>query len=197
MSCFSCNRRRRRLAGDGAAGEEARKEKGLDPVVGDGCPLQSQQCPVEPQPETAAAARIGEPEGHTVTTALARSPPAGTPGPEATLLAPLPVLPLLWPPPELMVFVRELESAREFQAHHLQERRKDLRSCQDCLRTLKAMRERLQAAKSRLRKAEAKLGIPVPPQELDPEEEEEESDAGGEQPPTPPAEAPEETLAAA
>ncbi|XP_066466420.1 uncharacterized protein [Tiliqua scincoides] len=195
MSCFSCKRHHRRsryekddrLSEDEEPGERARKEKGLDAVAREGCPLQAQR-PAEPKPKTAAA-KSGDPEGHAVTTALAHAPPTDAPGSETAPLAPLPAVSLLRPPPDTKVFLQELESVRDSQAHHLQERSKALRSCQDCLRTLKAMREHLQALKDRLRKIEAELGIQVPPQELFPEELKEEAEAGGEQLPLPQAEA--------
>lgn len=66
--------------------------------------------------------------------------------------------------------------------------KKDLRSCQECLKSVKAVREHLQGVKSRLWRVEMKLGIQVPPQELDLDEEEEESE--GRQ--TPPCLSPEE-----
>ncbi|XP_053104480.1 uncharacterized protein LOC128324229 isoform X2 [Hemicordylus capensis] len=50
---------------------------------------------------------------------------------------------------------------------------RDLRSCQECLQNLKALRVQLRRLRSRLARVEATMGILVPPRELDVDEEKE------------------------
>ncbi|KAL8184914.1 UNVERIFIED_CONTAM: hypothetical protein K2H54_032125 [Gekko kuhli] len=72
-----------------------------------------------------------------------------------------------------------LEALVELQAHHLQDRKRDLRGCQECLKSLRALRAQLRNVRNRLWVLEAQLGVQVPPRELDadePEEEEEEEE---------------------
>ncbi|XP_063173234.1 caskin-1-like [Candoia aspera] len=68
---------------------------------------------------------------------------------------------------------------------------RDYRSCQECLRSIKALRGQLRRVRSRLWRVEAELGIQVPPRELcadDQEEKEEEDDDDDDGPPwMPPA----------
>ncbi|KAK9390917.1 hypothetical protein NXF25_018247 [Crotalus adamanteus] len=59
---------------------------------------------------------------------------------------------------------------------------RDYRSCQECVRSIKALRGQLRRVRSRLWRVEAELGIQVPPRELsvdDQEEKEEEEEEDG------------------
>ncbi|KAM3824795.1 uncharacterized protein M6D78_016222 isoform 2-T3 [Vipera latastei] len=145
---------------------ETQNEAERDPVVGEGCLLQ-----LQPQPGPAAAS--GDPEGPSKAQAEPLVPDSSASkdiSPEAGLPAPV-------PPEEIMALIQELQAAHEFQSSHFQERRQDLRSCHDCLTSMKTLKEHLQAVKARLRHVETMLGVQVPPHELDPEEEQEEPSA--------------------
>ncbi|XP_039174442.1 uncharacterized protein LOC120296655 isoform X1 [Crotalus tigris] len=145
---------------------ETQDEAERDPVVGEGCLLQ-----LQPQPGPAAAS--GDPEAPSKAQADRLVPDSSASKaicPEAALPAPM-------PPEEIMALIQELQAAHEFQSSHFQERRQDLRSCHDCLKSMKTLKEHLQAVKARLWHVETMLGIQVPPQELDPEEEQEEPSA--------------------
>ncbi|XP_026541784.1 uncharacterized protein LOC113424337 [Notechis scutatus] len=146
---------------------ESQNEAGRDPLVGEGCLLQ-----LQPQPSPAAA-NAGDPEGKAQADPLVPDPSA----PKDVSLEP--ALPAPMPPEEIMALIQELQAAHEFQSSHFQERRQDLRSCHDCLKSMKILREHLQAVKTRLWHVETMLGIQVPPQELDPEEEQEEPSTRG------------------
>ncbi|XP_054829739.1 uncharacterized protein LOC129325832 [Eublepharis macularius] len=80
--------------------------------------------------------------------------------------------------PPLRPDPRDLQEALatllERQAHHLRDRKRDLRGCQECLKTLKALRAQLRNVRKRLWALEAELGIQVPPRELDADDEQEE-----------------------
>ncbi|KAG8147043.1 hypothetical protein E2320_014095 [Naja naja] len=173
---------------------ESQNEAERDPLVGEGCLLQ-----LQPQPGPAAAngkPHSGDPPGAQVPrqVPLLALPPLSSAGdPEGKAQAgplvpdpsapkdvsPKPALPAPVPPEEIMALIQELQAAHEFQSSHFQERRQDLRSCHDCLKSMKILREHLQAVKTRLWHVETMLGIQVPPQELDPEEEQEEPSARG------------------
>ncbi|KAM6434349.1 uncharacterized protein PHA67_000263 [Liasis olivaceus] len=165
---FSLNRRlrrssyekNRRLSEDDEHQREIQNEVERDTVVGEGCLLQLR---AEPGP----AAASGDPEAPS----KAHAPPLvpDSLAPEDTALEP--ALPAPVPPQEMVALIQELQAAHEFQSSHFQERRQDLRRCHDCLKSLKTLKEHLQAVKTRLWHVEAALGIHVPPQELDPEDE--------------------------
>ncbi|XP_042295884.1 uncharacterized protein LOC121915604 [Sceloporus undulatus] len=157
-----------RLEGNGEPGEAEEEEeeeegqRGAEAAVPEGRPSQ----PPSASPLDREAAQEGK---ALVAPLLSKGhPPADRqpPGPALT------------PPDthqEMLTLVRELEAVREFQSFHCQERKKDLRSCQECLKSLKAMQDNLQAVQSRLWRVEAKLGMRVSP----PEEPEEEPEGDG------------------
>ncbi|XP_053107107.1 uncharacterized protein LOC128325405 [Hemicordylus capensis] len=91
------------------------------------------------------------------------------------LLHPSPPPPPSPPPlePDLSNVRETLQSLMDMQFHHLNDRQRDLRSCQECVQNLKALRGQLRRLRSRLARVEATMGILVPPRELDVEEEKE------------------------
>ncbi|XP_062821242.1 uncharacterized protein LOC134294356 [Anolis carolinensis] len=115
-----------------------------------------------------------------------------SPSPAISSFSLFPLYPFPPPPPSPPPLRPELKDLREaletflaLQAHHLQERQRDLRRCQVCLKAIKALRVQLQRVRSQLWRVEAELGIQVPPRELDgdqtedeEEEEEEEEEKG-------------------
>ncbi|XP_053105273.1 uncharacterized protein LOC128324571 [Hemicordylus capensis] len=76
--------------------------------------------------------------------------------------------------PDLSNVRETLQSLMDLQFHQLNDRQRDLRSCQECVQNLKALRGQLRRLRSRLARVEATMGILVPPRELDVEEEKEE-----------------------
>ncbi|XP_053166077.1 uncharacterized protein LOC128351024 isoform X1 [Hemicordylus capensis] len=90
------------------------------------------------------------------------------------LLHPSPPPPPSPPPlePDLSNVKETLQSLVEMQVHQLRGRQRDLRSCQECLQSFKALRGQLRRLRSRLARVEATMGIVVPPRELDVAEEE-------------------------
>ncbi|XP_053104999.1 uncharacterized protein LOC128324449 isoform X2 [Hemicordylus capensis] len=74
---------------------------------------------------------------------------------------------------ELSYVKETLESLMDLQFHHLNDRQRHLRICQECLQNIKALRGDLRRLQSRLASVEATIGILVPPRELDVEEERE------------------------
>ncbi|XP_039174512.1 hepatoma-derived growth factor [Crotalus tigris] len=108
------------------------------------------------------------------------------------LLLPAPPPPPAPPlPPHLPDLHEALETFLERQERHLHDRQRDYRSCQECVRSIKALRGQLRRVRSRLWRVEAELGIQVPPRELsvdDQEEKEEEEEEEEDGPPwLPPA----------
>ncbi|XP_077206558.1 uncharacterized protein LOC143843622 [Paroedura picta] len=88
--------------------------------------------------------------------------------------------------PEVAHLKEALDALVALQAHHLHDRKRDLRGCRDILKSIKALRAQLRNVRNRLCLLEAKLGIQVPPRELDTdehveeeEEEEEKEEPGG------------------
>ncbi|XP_053129613.1 uncharacterized protein LOC128335748 isoform X1 [Hemicordylus capensis] len=176
-----------RLSENGEQGgkEAKEKENGLDAIGGEGCPPQP---PIQAETQAdVAAAKSGGPEGPGTTPATPL--PAETLAPKdaqpAGGLFPLSAPAPLFSHPDVKVLTQKLEAVREFQSQHHRERKRDLRSCRDCLRSIRTIRDHLQTVKSRLSKVEARLGIQVPLQELDPEDREEEEEKR-EQDPSPP-----------
>ncbi|XP_053168084.1 uncharacterized protein LOC128351992 [Hemicordylus capensis] len=92
------------------------------------------------------------------------------------LLHPSPPPPPSPPPlePDLSNKKETLQGLMDLQFHQLNDRQRDLRSCQKCLQNLKALRGQLRRLRSRLARVEATMGILVPPRELDVDEEKEE-----------------------
>ncbi|XP_053168553.1 uncharacterized protein LOC128352211 [Hemicordylus capensis] len=91
------------------------------------------------------------------------------------LLHPSPPSPPSPPPlePDLSNVKETLQSLMDLQFHQLNDRQRDLHSCQECLQNLKALRGQLRRLWSRLARVEATMGILVPPRELDVDEEKE------------------------
>ncbi|XP_053225663.1 uncharacterized protein LOC128404213 [Podarcis raffonei] len=192
MKCwFSCNHhcRRSRYKEDHRLSEireEGKREKGnqeggpKEAAVGEGCP--PRRAPrAEPQPDGAvedgddpeSPAKAPQPLG----TLPSKEAPAEAQPPSSQ---PAPSFPI--PHHEILGFIQELGAAQERQSRHRRERKKDLRSCHDCLKSIKTLKENLQEVQGRLWKVEAKLGIRVPPHELELEEDEKEppKEGGGE-----------------
>ncbi|XP_053102672.1 uncharacterized protein LOC128323481 [Hemicordylus capensis] len=92
------------------------------------------------------------------------------------LLHPSPPPPPSPPPlePDLSNVKETFQSLMDLQFHQLNDRQRDLRSCQECVQNIKALRGQLRRLRSRLARVEATMGILVPPRELDVEEEKEE-----------------------
>ncbi|XP_053104413.1 uncharacterized protein LOC128324202 [Hemicordylus capensis] len=76
--------------------------------------------------------------------------------------------------PDLSNVRETLQSLMDLQFHQLNDRQRDLHSCQECVQNIKALRGQLRRLRSRLARVEATMGILVPPRELDVEEEKEE-----------------------
>ncbi|XP_053098896.1 WASP homolog-associated protein with actin, membranes and microtubules-like [Hemicordylus capensis] len=90
------------------------------------------------------------------------------------LLHPSPPPPPSPPPlePDLSNVKETLQSLVEMQVHQLRDRQRDIRSCQECSQSFKALRGQLRQLRSRLARVEVTMGIVVPPRELDVAEEE-------------------------
>ncbi|CAI5791736.1 Hypothetical predicted protein [Podarcis lilfordi] len=121
----------------------------------------------KPTLESTSASSSGEVVSITPTTSSFSLPPH-------PLSPPPPSPPLLQP--DLRVLQKALETLLEIEAHQLQERKRDVRTCQECLRSLRELRAQLQKVRSRLWRVEAILGIQVPPRELEVGEQEEEEE---------------------
>ncbi|XP_048365414.1 uncharacterized protein LOC125439985 isoform X1 [Sphaerodactylus townsendi] len=87
---------------------------------------------------------------------------------------PPPPPPPVWP--DLGDLTEAVATLLALQAHHLQDRKRDLRSCQECLKSIRALRVQLRSVRKRLSVLEEQLGIQVPPRELDADEQEEEKE---------------------
>ncbi|KAM3824917.1 uncharacterized protein M6D78_016328 [Vipera latastei] len=89
-------------------------------------------------------------------------------------------------PPHLPDLHAALETFLERQERHLHDRQRDYRSCQECVRSIKALRGQLRRVRSRLWRVEAELGIQVPPRELSVDDQEEEKEEEEEEEDGPP-----------